>query len=171
MEGKEIWIAENRVYLSEDNIIHFTNVGEHDDKVASACKDAILRLFDMTEGTVHGLIDLNRSGQQSTEARKMWREISELERTGKVAIFGIHPVARLIASFVMGISKNRRMRFFKTEEDAKKAFLCRVRNVGMQRTKLVELGLPISCLADEIQLVAYNEAMTWLEEIKSWRAA
>ena len=35
----------------------------------------------------------------------------------------------------------------------------------------IELGLPISCLADEIQLVAYNEAMTWLEEIKSWRAA
>jgi len=62
------------------------------------------------------------------------------------------------------------VRGFKTEADAKKAFLCRVRNVGMQRTKLVELGLPISCLADEIQLVAYNEAMTWLEEIKSWRA-
>ena len=63
------------------------------------------------------------------------------------------------------------VRGFKTEADAKKAFLCRVRNVGMQRTKLVELGLPISCLADEIQLVAYNEAMTGLEEIKTWRAA
>ncbi len=62
------------------------------------------------------------------------------------------------------------VRGFKTEADAKKAFLCRVRNAGMQRTKLIELGLPISCLADEIQLVAYNEAMTWLEEIKTWRA-
>jgi len=62
------------------------------------------------------------------------------------------------------------VRGFKTEADAKKAFLCRVRNAGMQRTKLIELGLPISCLADEIQLVVYNEAMTWLEEIKSWQA-
>ena len=58
-----------------------------------------------------------------------------------------------------------------TEAEAKKAFLCRVRKVGMQRTKLIELGLPITVLADEIQLVAYNEAMTWLEEIKSWEAA
>ena len=31
------------------------------------------------------------------------------------------------------------VRGFKTEADAKKAFLCRVRNVGMQRTKLIEL--------------------------------
>jgi hypothetical protein len=63
------------------------------------------------------------------------------------------------------------VRGFKTVEEAKKAFLCRVRNVGMQRTKLIENGLPISFLADEIQLVAYNEAMTWLEEIKTWRAS
>lgn len=63
------------------------------------------------------------------------------------------------------------VRGFKTEADAKKEFLCRVRKVGMQRTKLIELGLPITVLADEIQLVAYNEAMTWLEEIKSWKAA
>lgn len=63
------------------------------------------------------------------------------------------------------------VRGFKTEAEAKKAFLCRVREVGMQRTKLIELGLPITVLADEIQLVAYNEAMTWLEEIKSWKAA
>jgi len=44
--------------------------------------------------------------------------VSEYEKTGKVAVFGLHPVARVIASFVMGVSKNKDMRFFKAKEEA-----------------------------------------------------
>lgn len=114
----EIRIGENRLYLSDDNIIYFTNVGEHDKKTAAACKEAIIELFNKVDGKVHGLIDLNKAGKQSPEARKMWSEISEMEQTGKVAVWGMHPVAKVIASFVMGISGNKDMRFFNTEEKA-----------------------------------------------------
>ena len=63
------------------------------------------------------------------------------------------------------------VRSFGTIKSAAKFFNRRVENTQTLRAKLVDQGLPSSALADEIQLVAYNEAMTWLEEIKSWRAA
>ena len=117
-KDREIWVGENRLYLGEDNILCFANVGEHDEKIAIGCKEAILKLFNMVDGKVHGLIDLSKAGKQSPEARKIWKEISELEKTGKVALFGMHPVARVIASFVMGVSRKKDMRFFKTKKEA-----------------------------------------------------
>ena len=63
-------------------------------------------------------IDLNKAGKGSPEARKIWKKLTENEKTGRVAFFGLHPVARVLASFTMGVSKNKDMRFFKTREEA-----------------------------------------------------
>ena len=43
---------------------------------------------------------------------------AELEKIGKIAMFGMHPVARVVASFVMGVTNKEDMRFFKSKEDA-----------------------------------------------------
>ena len=116
---REIWVGENRFYLGEDNIICITMGPEYtDEKIALVCKEVSLRIFNMVEGKVNELIDLNKAGKQSSEARKIGREMFEHEKVGKVALFGMHPVARVIASFVMGVSKNKDMRFFKTKEEA-----------------------------------------------------
>ena len=61
------------------------------------------------------------------------------------------------------------VRTYKTEEEAQTAFRQRVRNVEMHRTNLIEHNMPFSFLANEMQLVVYNESMTWLEEIKTCR--
>ncbi len=37
---------------------------------------------------------------------------------GKVALFGLHPVARVVASFFMGATKKKDMRFYKTRGEA-----------------------------------------------------
>ena len=42
----------------------------------------------------------------------------ENEKIGKVALFGLHPVARVIAAFIMGITRKKDMRFFKSKEEA-----------------------------------------------------
>jgi len=120
MENKdrEIWIGKNRLYLDEDNIAYFVVVGEHDEKKAIALKEAFLKLTDMVEGKVNALGDLNKAGKQSPEARKIWKELSENKKFGKIAIFGMHPVARVLASFVIGTTKKKDMRFFKTKEEA-----------------------------------------------------
>ena len=116
---KEIWVGEHRLYLGEDNINYITpSEGDMDEKRAIEASQASLRLMNMVQGKVNCLIDLNKAGQQSSGARKIWKEWSENEKTGKVALFGLHPVARVVASFFMGISQKKDMRFFKTREEA-----------------------------------------------------
>lgn len=115
---REIWVGENRIYLGEDNIIYITSVGESDEKMASSMKEVEVKFMNMTEGKVNLLIDINRCGKQSPEARKIRQTVGDHEKVGKVAIFGMHPVALVISSFIRGISKNKNQRFFKTKEDA-----------------------------------------------------
>jgi len=64
------------------------------------------------------LLDINKAGQVSSGARKIGKETFEDEKVGKVAFVGLHPVARVIASFVMGVTRKKDMRFFKTKEEA-----------------------------------------------------
>ena len=120
MEGKdrEIRVGENGLYLDTDNIIHITILGELDEETQVGINDAGYKLMNTVEGKVHALVDLNKAGKVSPEARKRQVEISEHEKTAKIALFGLHPVARVIASFFMGISRNKDMRFFKTKEEA-----------------------------------------------------
>ncbi len=115
---REIWVGESRVYLGEDNMLYCTTVGESDEKKAIAMKESIFKLMNMVEGRMKMLLDINRAGQVSSGARKTGKEMLEDEKVGKVAFVGLHPVARVIASFVMGVSRKKDMRFFRQEEEA-----------------------------------------------------
>ena len=117
-KDREIWVGENRFYLGEDNVIHVTAVGEADEKMPIGLKEAFDKMENVFEGKVNLLVDLNKAGKPSPGVRKAGQEILEDERIGKVALFGLQPVARVIASFVMGVSRKRDLRFFKTKEQA-----------------------------------------------------
>ncbi|OGF45628.1 MAG: hypothetical protein A2452_00005 [Candidatus Firestonebacteria bacterium RIFOXYC2_FULL_39_67] len=115
---REIWVGESRFYLDEDNILYITSVGEFDDETAIANKKAFLKLLNMAKGNLKQLIDLNKSGKSSVQARKIWKELTENERIEKLALFGLHPVARILASFGIGLTNKKGVRFFKTKEEA-----------------------------------------------------
>ena len=117
-KDREIWVGKNRLYLGEDNIVYFFIVGEHDENIAIACGEAFLKLINMVEGKGNALGDINKTGKQSLEARKIWKKISENEKVGKLALIGMHPVARVLASFLIGTTKKKDIRFFKTKEEA-----------------------------------------------------
>lgn len=115
----EMWIGENRTTLLPDlNIIHVVAVGEQTDEIANLQREIASEFFRITNGRIHFLIDLDKAGKNSPEARKTWTQLSEHEKTSKVAIFGLHPVARVLASFVIRVSNSNNQRFFKTQEDA-----------------------------------------------------
>jgi hypothetical protein len=120
MEEKEleIRIGESTYRLGKDNIGYVTIIGEADEKIANGYKEAALTIFDMIEGTLNVLVDVNKAGKLSPEVRSVIKDMSEHEKLGKVAIFGLHPVSRVIASFVMGAAKKKDMHFFKTKEEA-----------------------------------------------------
>ena len=118
-KDREIIIDAGKLYLGDDNIIYIDPFeGDMDEKLAIKACEAALRLMNMIEGKVNALIDLNKVGRQSTEARKRWQDWADNEKTGKIAYVGLHPVARVLASFVMGVSRNKDMCFFKTKEEA-----------------------------------------------------
>jgi len=115
---REIMVGKNRLHLGNDNILFFTGIGEYDEKTAFAIKEAGLRLANMVEGKVSVILDHNMAGKPSLKARAVFRKMTEHEKFGKIAHWGVHPVARVLASFVMNISKKKDMRFFKTKEEA-----------------------------------------------------
>lgn len=115
---RESWIGKSRYYLGKDNKIYVTIVGEVDDNTATKYRDAGSKFINMIVDTVNVLVDITKAGKLSPEARKVFRELTENEKTGKVAIFGLHPVARVIASFFMGATKKQDIRFFNSKEEA-----------------------------------------------------
>jgi hypothetical protein len=115
---REILVGENRIYLSDDNILCFISVGDTDGKEALAVTEASCKLMSLVEGKVPFLIDLNKVGKQTAGARKVWKKGGEDAKIGKNAVFGLHPVARVVASFVLSVSNKKDSRFFKTREEA-----------------------------------------------------
>jgi len=111
---REIWVGESRFYLGEGNIIYETLVGKQDEKTVLASYEASDRLANTVEGKVNVLVDLNKAGQASSGARKKGQEMLEDKIFAKVALFGLHPVARVVASFFMGVTRKKDIRFFKT---------------------------------------------------------
>lgn len=113
-------VGDNETSLVDSNIIHVIARGEQTDDLAKVQGEINQRFIDKVEGQIHYLIDLNECGKNSPGARSKWYELSEEEKTAKVAIFGMHPVARVLASFVMKVSKKKNMQFFYTREEAMK---------------------------------------------------
>ena len=118
MNKREIKIGRNKIYLGEDHIQYCVAVGEIDAETAIAIRDVTIKLFYEVKGKSNILIDLNQAGKQSPKARKVFNELTRHDKAGKVAFFGLHPVAQIIACFTIGITKKKDMRFFKTREEA-----------------------------------------------------
>jgi hypothetical protein len=114
----DVWFGPNRsTFLPDLNIIHVVVDGEQTPEIADQQEEFAYKVFDLSKRKISFLIDLNKGGKNSPEARQKWIQLCEHERTNKVAVFGLHPVARVLASFVFTISKNKQQRFFKTQED------------------------------------------------------
>ena len=117
--NREIMIGKNRLYLDENNILNMTLVGELNEKLVINLINAIQQLENMVEGKVSILTDINKAGIQSVKARKLLKEQSEKsEKAGKIAVYGLHPVARVIASFFINITRKKDIHFFKSQKEA-----------------------------------------------------
>jgi len=114
----EIWVEANKTYLLPGNIFYVISEGKQTEEMAIAHRLVCHQMSKLVSGKVNYLIDLNNCGKNEPGARLIWSQISDEENTNKVALFGMHPVARVLASFVMGITNRNNQRFFKTKEEA-----------------------------------------------------
>ena len=118
VSDREFLIGECRLHLNEENILYITIVGGLDEEKAIQIKKAVSKLKDISGRKWHTITDINKAGRITSEARKIFTDMSENGNSDKIAIFGGHPVARVLAAFVMGVSKKKDMRFFKSKEEA-----------------------------------------------------
>lgn len=116
----EYCVGENRTKLIHGNVIFVTARGEQTDEIAIEQQKIDKQLSKVAMRSIKYLIDLNNCGKNSPKARATWKRLADDENTLQVALFGMHPVARVVASFVMTVSKKNNQRFFKTKEEALK---------------------------------------------------
>lgn len=118
VNDRQIWIKENHLYLDDNNIIYDIAKGDTDEDLASGIKEGILTLARKCHGTANLFVDLSYAGKPTPAARKIYLSITENEKIGKIALVGLNPVARVLASSLTSISGKRDLRFFKNKADA-----------------------------------------------------
>ena len=115
---RETWVGQNRFYLDENNILFVKLIGKIDMETVTQLNLIYFKYINLVRGKLNCLVDLNDAGIQGTGTRKKGKEILDDERIGKVAFLGLHPVARVLASFIIGTTSKKDLRFFKTKEEA-----------------------------------------------------
>ena len=114
----EFRVGQNIIKVLDDNILYIESVGEQTDELANVIRAQYKRIYSLFPGKVKQLVNINKSGKSTIAARDMYKEMSRDELTEKMAVYGAHPVARVLAAFVIGVSGMKETRFFKTEEEA-----------------------------------------------------
>lgn len=116
----ETYIELNKISLINKNLIEVIACGDVTIKEALLTKEAYLKLLAEANEDIAVLIDLNKAGKSTPEARKIWKEMGDHDKNRKVAFIGLNTVARVIASFTITFSENKNMKFFATREEALK---------------------------------------------------
>lgn len=114
----EYLVGDSRVQILDGNIVYVEAVGEQTDEIALLHFNYHQILKERFNCRLHYCIDLNKCGKNSSTARGIWSKMMQDDCVYKVALFGMHPVAKLLASFVMGVTRKGNFRFFSKKEDA-----------------------------------------------------
>ncbi|MCG6185935.1 DUF7793 family protein [Maribellus maritimus] len=114
----EYLVGNNTTTLINPNIILVEAIGDQTDELALAQKEVCDTLVAQVEGKINYLIDLNQCGKNSKKARATWIKINNQKKTLFVALYGLHPVAKVLATFIMGASGKKNFKFFSRREEA-----------------------------------------------------
>ncbi len=111
---------DNEVFIDNKNNVYCVIArGKQTIETANAHKYLAEKIFNNSTQKLSFLINVNECGKNCPEARKTWKYLTEHHKTKKVAVFGVHPVAKVIAYFVIGTLINReKIHFFNNQEDA-----------------------------------------------------
>jgi hypothetical protein len=118
VSDKEFLVGQSRLFIDSDGIVNMVIVGVIDGNMSGMMTEVFFKLTKTIAGEKRLLVDINDTRSVSREARKNAQQTFEVDKKIKLAAFGLHPVARMIATFVIGALQKKYMRFFKNREDA-----------------------------------------------------
>jgi hypothetical protein len=111
-------IGTSEIRLVEGNLVHVKAMGPASLQLALAHVKLYRQLSEEIGGSLRYAIDLNKAGKSTAEARKIWMGVSEDISTYKVALIGVHPVAKVLAGFFMCVTSNKKIQFFDSFDKA-----------------------------------------------------
>lgn len=109
-------IAEN-VVTCDKGILRYQLLGSVDEKEAERLDTVGRAYLDRGEARAV-LIDMQRSNDFSSAARRRWVGFLQHPAIRCTAIFGGNVFVRTLAAFVMGASQRKNIKFFATEAEA-----------------------------------------------------
>ena len=111
-------LGENILELRQDNILYVTLVGVLDEKIATSIIQALPGFYNTVPWKVGCLIDFSKSGEISTEAKKLFINLAKDGKIGKVAVIGLGFLARAAAWVFIRTLPKKEISIFKTEGEA-----------------------------------------------------
>ncbi|MEZ5070552.1 MAG: STAS/SEC14 domain-containing protein [Bacteroidales bacterium] len=111
-------VGTNKVVIREDRIVHITVIGEQDDAIAQGFLDFHEKAHNIVGGKIRYLIDINQTGKASPMARRVYKQLGEMETTERVALYGAHPLAKLVGNMVLSTFARNEAKFFNDEKSA-----------------------------------------------------
>lgn len=110
-----------KICLGDDYLLDVSVHGEMNETDALEIFEKSKEIIAMAEKEgkyIRVLVNLNNAKPPSSKARKILARVDAQERVKRVAFWGLSPVSRVIANFLIAIGKREKMRFFSTEEEA-----------------------------------------------------
>jgi len=120
----DIETSRNNVYC-ENGIIVYRLVTPVDDVEAKRLDEAGRVFLDRNEAD-RILIDIQSSSNFSSAARKRWVHFLQNPSIVKTAIFGGNIFIRTLATFVIGATKKKNIKFFGAEQEAHQWLITKV---------------------------------------------
>ena len=108
------------LYMPKDDILYITIKGDLNEEITKKASAVVYEILDMYTGTIDVFVDINKLGKESAASKKIWKEVGDVNRFRKVALIGLHKVAQILASFLVGRFTNIPMKFFSNKDEALK---------------------------------------------------
>ena len=110
-KNETVLLGDNKVWCKE-SIIHYLISSPVEEEGALLLKKEGVNFIEET-GVSKVLIDLKKSTQFSSEARKIWVEFLKHPKIEKTAVLGGSVFIKTLASFVIAASKKKNIKFLK----------------------------------------------------------
>ena len=102
----------------DDNIIFISAIGPVTEEIAKAGESSVVKFSAKNNCKTNILVDLTDAGQPEAKAIRIYLRVAEMDTVGNIAMFGSHPVARVLGSLMVNIGRKKNFKFFKTQEEA-----------------------------------------------------
>ena len=111
-------LLDNTLEQIKTDLVFVIIVGDQNSITALKIKEVVDIFTHGISNKMNYLIDITKSGKVTHGARSIYKMLAEDEHTRRAGLFGLNPVARVLASFVINTYKKDNLKFFSTRDDA-----------------------------------------------------